>query len=106
MENTSLALPEHWRPFVRPNGSLYYYFPAQRLVTSQDMHNPHLRELVEENIHKLTTLAALNGLQVSHDWELSVEVHVENGEEVVRHNYISHEDGQYFQLGESGELRH
>ncbi|THH19386.1 hypothetical protein EUX98_g8786 [Antrodiella citrinella] len=97
-ENPVLAVPDHWWPFVRPNGSLYYYNPAQRLVTSQDMRDPRLRELVETNACNIAKLALSNGIDIPSHWELSVEVEYENYQEVVCWNYISHEDGQYFQL--------
>ncbi|KAH8092534.1 hypothetical protein BXZ70DRAFT_951300 [Cristinia sonorae] len=97
--NPVLALPEQWSAFVRPNGGLYYYNASQRLVTSQDMHDSRLRELVESHSRTLGGSISCNDINLPADWELCVEIDLDfDDKEVIIHNYISHEEGRYFQL--------
>ncbi|TCD68625.1 hypothetical protein EIP91_010280 [Steccherinum ochraceum] len=93
------GLPDHWRLCVRLDGSLYYHNPFERLVTTEDMHNARFRTIVEQTARKLGKIVEANSLELPPDWELCVEIEMEEGEEVLRYNYISHEEGQYFQLG-------
>ncbi|KAH8092531.1 hypothetical protein BXZ70DRAFT_459049 [Cristinia sonorae] len=92
-------LPDHWRQFVRLDGSLYYYNPFERLVTTEDMHNARLRSIVEKTACKLASIADSNRIVLPADWELCIEIEWEDEEEVLHYNYISYEEGQYFQLG-------
>ncbi|THH31089.1 hypothetical protein EUX98_g3104 [Antrodiella citrinella] len=92
-------LPDHWRQFVRLDGSLYFYNPFLRLVTTEDIHKPRLRTVVENTARQLAKIAEANYIELPSDWELCVEIELEHREEVLHYNYITHEDGQYFQLG-------
>lgn len=95
-------LPDHWRQFVRLDGSLYFYNPYERLVTTEDMFNPRFRTIVEKTARKLAKIVEANQIQLPSDWELCVEIEVEDFEEVLHYNYISHMEGQFFHLGHKG----
>lgn len=72
-------------------------------MTTEDIHNVRIRTIVEKTALKLANIAEATGVGLPSDWELSIEIELEHGEEVLRYNYISHEEGQYFQLGHKRE---
>ncbi|CAL1699885.1 unnamed protein product [Somion occarium] len=90
-------LPPNWKLFVRLDGSLYFYDPAKRLVTKENMYRAGIRHRVERKaqdlFRKLTSSRTLMPL----DWELCIEFFDHKDE--LDHHYISHEHGFLFRLG-------
>ncbi|KAH9164850.1 hypothetical protein EDB89DRAFT_1892589 [Lactarius sanguifluus] len=89
-----------WVPATHPDGALYYFDQDRRLFTDTDMHNPALREEMEEFYHYLQTTLHYVGFIPSKNYDLVLDILPTEDERVSwSYYYACHETRCLFWLG-------
>ncbi|KAF8257609.1 hypothetical protein EI94DRAFT_1757514 [Lactarius quietus] len=64
-----------WVPATHPDGALYFYDQKRRLFTDTDMHDPELREELEDFYGYLQRIVRHEGVKIpSNDYDLTLDV--------------------------------
>ncbi|KAH9050812.1 hypothetical protein EDB87DRAFT_1583109, partial [Lactarius vividus] len=64
-----------WVPATHPDGALYFFDKARRLFTDTDMHDPKLREEMEDFYDYLQRILSFDGLVIpSQNYDLTLDI--------------------------------
>ncbi|KAF8258666.1 hypothetical protein EI94DRAFT_1110391 [Lactarius quietus] len=89
-----------WVPATHPDGALYFFDQDRRLFTDTDMHDPGLREEMEDFYHYLQRILRYNGVSIpSTNYDLVLDIMpFGDGQKRWSYYYASHETRCLFWL--------
>ncbi|KAH9074274.1 hypothetical protein EDB83DRAFT_1950268 [Lactarius deliciosus] len=89
-----------WVPATHPEGALYFFDQDRRLFTDTDMHDPVLREEMEDFYHYLQRILDRDGVAIpSNNYDLALDiVRLEDGRTSWSYYYACHETRCLFWL--------
>ncbi|KAF8264910.1 hypothetical protein EI94DRAFT_1737414 [Lactarius quietus] len=90
-----------WVPATHPDGALYFFDQDRRLFTDTNMHEPVLREEIEDFYHCLQNIVRRDGLVIpSKSYDLVLDItQSEDGQTSWSYYYACHETRCLFWLG-------
>ncbi|KIJ08402.1 hypothetical protein PAXINDRAFT_172933 [Paxillus involutus ATCC 200175] len=86
--------PPGWTRLIQAEGASYYYHSQDRVFTDADMSTDKTRKAVESSVKNLFTMAKTDGIQLSQDTELVIEL----GERAVYYYFVDRQHRILFWL--------